>query len=418
VLAVIAAHSAGASAADTEHSMFSFNAFGTIGIVHSNEDQADFVGSVFQPDGAGYSHAWDIGPDTKLAGQVQAKFSDRFSAILQVVAQHQYDDTYTPGVEWANLKFAVTDNLDIRAGRVVLPGFMVSETRLVGYANPWIRPPQEVYSINSITSSDGGDITYRAKLGRAQNTLSGFYGNSEAKLDSGVVKATPVWGINDTVVLGDLTLRAGYVSLLIDIELKGSTLDPLYSGLTGLGNALNSFGFTTQGAQALALVEKYKLTDIALKSTTLSASYDPGNWFVMAEGTLYKGTRFFSDSKAGYVTGGYRIAKFTPYVTVSSIKTDVKNEPGISTTGLPGGFAAGATALNAGLNTSKENFAATQRSASIGLRWDFMGSADLKVQYDRLSVGDNSSGRFGNTQPGFVTGGDADIVSIAVDFVY
>lgn len=415
-LAVIAAHSAAASAADTERSIFSFNAFGTLGIVHSNEDQADFVGSVFQPDGAGYSHSWDIGPDSKLGGQVQAKFSDRFSAILQVVAQHQYDDTYTPAIEWANIKFAVTDSIDIRAGRVVLPGFLISETRNVGYSNPWVRPPLEVYSISSITSSDGADITYRAKLGRAQNTLSAFYGNSTAKLDSGKAKAKPTWGISDTLVLGDTTLRIGHVYTKIDLEL--ASLDPIFNGLTGLGNALTAFGFTAQGAQAQALVQKYSLTGLTLKNYMASVSYDPGQWFVMSEGVITKGTGFFSDSKAWYVTGGYRLGKFTPYATLADITADLELDPGISTAGLPSGLAAGAAGLNAGLNTTQKAFAATQKSASIGLRWDFASSADLKVQYERLSLGDDSNGRLGNVQPGFQSGGNVDVVSIAVDFVF
>jgi hypothetical protein len=416
-LAGIAAHSAGASAADTASSMFSFNAFGTVGIVHSNQDQADFVGNVFQPDGAGYTHTWDMGPDTKLAGQVQAKFTDRFSAILQVVVQHQYDDTYTPQVEWANIKFAVTDDIDIRAGRVVLPAFLISESRYVGYANPWLRPPQEVYTLNSITSNDGGDVTYRSKLGNASNTAQVFYGSSTAKLAfDNEMKAKYSWGVNDSLAVGDLTLRVGFVSQELDMTVR--TIAPLFNGLRTLGNNLTAFGFQPAGAKALAMAEKYKLDGMAFDNYTAGASYDPGKWFVMAEGAITKSEGLISDAKSWYVTGGYRIAKFTPYLTYGDTKSDVIVEPGIPTTGLPGAFAAGASALNAAVNNAQYQFASTQTTSSLGIRWDFMSSADLKVQYDHVDTGELSHGRFINIQPGFHNGDAGDVISIAVDFVF
>jgi len=37
--------------------MFSFNGFGTAGIVHSSDDKADFVATDFEPNGAGYTRS-------------------------------------------------------------------------------------------------------------------------------------------------------------------------------------------------------------------------------------------------------------------------------------------------------------------------------------------------------------------------
>lgn len=413
-LAGLAAHSSGASAAD----MFSFNAYGTVGVVHSSEDQADFRGTVYQPKGAGYSNGWTFNPDTKLAAQVQGKLSDKFSVIVQLVSQYQYDGTYTPQVEWANVKYSITKDIDIRAGRIVLPVFLYSESRNVGYSNPWVRAPQEIYTINSITSNDGADITYRSKLSGVSNTAQVFYGRAKAKLpgDSDV-SAKPNWGLNDTVTFDDVTLRVGYVSQ--NTELKTASLDPLFSGLTALGNGLNGFGFATAGAQALALVNTYSLKDVLIRNYTAGVSYDPGKWFVTAEGAISNLEGFFSNSKSWYVTGGYRITKFTPYLTLASTKADIVHEPGISTAGLPtGGFAEGAAGLNAGINAVQDQFAASQTTTSLGLRWDFISNAALKIQYDHISLGTNSGGRLYNQQPGFQPGGSANLISAAVDFVF
>jgi len=410
----LALGSATAGAADFGD-MFSFRGFGTLGIVHSSENQADFVGSVFQPDGAGYTNDWDLRPDTLLGGQVNAKFSDKFSAVVQAVSQHQYDKTFTPYIEWANIKYQVTQDFAVRAGRIVLPGFLISESRFVGFANPWVRPPLEVYVLSSITNSDGADAVYSFTTGSVKNAVQAHWGKSKPKLPSGTIDANSIWGINYAVEFGDAKLRAGYVSDDLDLQLAG--LDPLISGLNSLAGALRASGFSTAAAQADSMYRKYRVDETKLSILTLGASYDPGKYFVMAEGAIFNGDSILSDAKTAYVTGGYRIKAFTPYATLATLQSDRIVEPGISTTGLPGPLAAGAAGLNGGLNAALASTRASQRTAAVGLRWDFMSSADLKVQYDRIKLDDNTHGRLSNVQPGFVPG-DVDLISISVDFIF
>ena len=66
-------------------SMFSLHGFGTLGAVHADARDADFVASPFQPNGAGYSQAWAPGVDSKLGLQLSAQFTDKLSAIVQIV---------------------------------------------------------------------------------------------------------------------------------------------------------------------------------------------------------------------------------------------------------------------------------------------------------------------------------------------
>ncbi|HEY3697860.1 MAG TPA: hypothetical protein VGK97_00910 [Spongiibacteraceae bacterium] len=414
-IAFASMHSALSQADTSDQSMFSFRGFGTVGVVHSSEKGADYVGTVFQPNGAGRTHEWDMNVDSKLGAQVTATFSDKFSAVIQAVSQHQYDNSYRPLIEWANVKYQATSELSIRAGRIVLPSFLISDSRLVGYANPWIRPPEEVYFIASITNNDGADITYRSQIGDATNSLQAFYGSNTTHAPTSTVKSKPSWGLNDSVELGSLTLRAGYISSKLDLNVR--ELEPLLSGLDQFGDAAVAFGFQSAGNQAHAMADKYSLSDIQVHIYTLGANYDPGNWFVMAEVAKFDAEGFLADSKAGYVTGGYRFGKFTPYVTIAKVKSDSTTEDGISTAGLPGAFADGATSLNAGINAVLPNFPKSQKSASIGVRWDFMRSADLKVQYDRLSLEDDTTGRLTNAETGF-DGGKVNVISAAIDFVF
>ena len=96
--------------------------------------------------------------DSRVGAQLNARFSPQVSAIVQVTSEQRYDGTYRPEVEWANIKYDVTPDFSIRAGRTVLPSFMVSDYRKVGYATPWVRPPVEVYSLMPLT------CVFRGKL--------------------------------------------------------------------------------------------------------------------------------------------------------------------------------------------------------------------------------------------------------------
>ena len=408
----------GAAAADAAdiNDMFSVQGFGTSAVVHSSEDRADFVGNLFQPKGAGFSHEWDMRPDTLVAGQLAMHFSDKFSAIVQAVSQYSYDESYKPHIEWANVKYQATSALSLRAGRIVLPSFMVSETRFVGYANPWVRPPQEIYFPAAITSNDGVDATYVIATGKVRNAVQGFWGTSKSKLSAGSAKANPSWGLNYSAEFGSTKLRAGYYATKLDLDLP--TLEPIFAGLNGLGTALSAFGFQPAASQAFALADQYSLKGMQLATYSLGASYDPGQWFVTAEGSMFEGDGFLADSKAGYVTGGYRIKTFTPYITVASLESDIRFVSGISTSGLPAGLAAGAIGINAGVNTTLESFSGSQSSVSLGTRWDFMSNLALKVQYDRVNIDKGSHGQLSNMQPDYQPGGNVHLISVAVDFVF
>jgi len=383
---------------------FKFSGFGTLGVVHSDERYADFVGTIFQPNGVGYTRSTSFNPDSKLGGQVDMVFNDRFSAVLQVVSQHQHDNSFTPQIEWANVKWQATPELSVRAGRIAAPSFLISDTRNVGYAQPWVRPPVEVYGVLPITTNDGIDATWRKQFGGMTNAVQAYYGTTEAKLKTGSAESKPGWGINDTLQAGDLTLRAGYTYNETDINFPG--INTLLGGITAFTAIPGPVG-----AQARALAEKYSVKDMKLKAVSLGANYDPGQWFAMGEFVDLRGEGILADSRSWYVAGGYRFGSLTPYAVYARTRSSVANEPGIS---LPA-----AAALNAGINAALRNqFNGSQSTLSLGVRWDFAKNVALKVQADRIELGDNSSGRLANVQPAFTRGGTVNLFSTSLDFVF
>jgi predicted porin len=380
---------------------FKLSGFGTIAAAHSSERNADFITHISQPNGAGFTSATSFNPDSKVGVQGDMQFTDKLSGVVQLVSQHNWDNGYTPEVEWANVKYQATPDLALRVGRIAMPFFMYSDTRLVGYAQPWVRPPIEVYMVQPNTKSDGADVMYRAQTGSVTHNLQAFYGVNEVKTpDGGSAKGNPNWGFNDTAQMGDLTMRGAFTYSRVSIP-----------ALQGLTDALGAFSGIPGpiGAESARLASVYKANDMDFRTVAVGASYDPGSWFLTGEYLDFRGQSFAQGTQAWYISGGYRIGKFTPYATYSGSKNHTKQEAGIP---FPP-----AQPLNDALNSIINN-PNKQNTISAGLRWDFMRNVDLKAQYDHISLGEGSTGRFTNIQPAFKPGGHANIFTVSVDFVF
>jgi hypothetical protein len=383
--------------------MFSLSAFSTLGVVHSSEDRADFTAIPLQPNGAGYTHSWSPDIDSRFGAQATAQFTPQLSAMLQVISEQSYDKTYKPHIEWANVSYEPTPDLSMRLGRIVLPTFLLSDTRKVGYANPWVRPPAEFYALSPVFNSDGADASYKIHVGAAVNTLVGTFGSARFRAPGGgEFEVNRLWVIADNVEYGSLTLHIGYQASSFAYQ----TLDALFDG------------FRQFGPQGIALANKYDLDDKHAYVLTAGAMYDPGKWFVTGEWGSRNLNSAIGESTAWYLSGGYRLAKFTPYLTYAEVKVNSNtSDPGLNVSVLPPYLVGPATVLNAGLNALLGT-AAAQHTISLGSRWDVMKNIDFKMQYDHIDLGKSSAGTLVNVQSGFEPGGALDGFSIAIDFVW
>lgn len=394
-LLATALYAANASASDFEAPMFSFSGFGTLGVVHSNEDQADFTSSILKPNGAGYSRAWSADVDSLIGGQVTANFTPKLSAVLQVIAEQNYDNSYQPHVEWANIKYQFTPDFSVRAGRTVLSSLLFSDTRKVAYTYPWVRPPQEVYRLAPITASDGVDAIYQLHIGDMTNILQAHYGKSDNHLpnDAGDIKSRQSWSLAYTGEYHAVTVHINYGQSHTTLD----GLKPIFDG------------FRQFGPEGIALADKYDIDNKTISVTTIGARYDPGQWFVMGEATQLVTHSVLGKSTGWYLSGGYRLGEFTPYLTYGEATADNLSDPGL------------AAPAAAGLNTALNSILSTkpvQNTLSIGGRWDFMSNTALKLQYDHTDIGVGSSGVLSNVQPGFQSGGTVNVFSATIDFVF
>jgi hypothetical protein len=393
-----------AGADDAGASMFSLSGFGTLGVVHSSEGRADFTSTFLKPNGTGFSHAWSTDVDSRLGGQVIAHATSQLSAVVQVISEQLYDNSYRPHVEWANVKYEVTPEFNLRVGRTVLPSFMFSDTRKVGYSNPWVRPPVEVYNLVPITNSDGVDASYEFKLGAFGNRLTGTYGKSDPRLPpspGGSAHGRHLWLLSDTVEYGDATVHVAYQSAHLDIP-----------SLNGIFDALRNFG-----PQGIELANRYDLTDKMARFIGLGAQYDPGQWFALSEWGRTQYHSVLGESTAWYASGGYRWAKLTPYLTYSDVRANSNtSDPGLVLSTLPTYLVAPAIELNAGLNSFLGSIT-IQKTITLGARWDVLRNLALKLQYDHTRLGPGSPGTLINRQPDYRPGGTVNLISATIDFV-
>jgi len=381
----------------------SVSGFGTVGLVHSSETHADFTSSVLKSSGAGATRRWSADVDSRLGLQLDLALDKRWSAVLQLVSEQGLDNSYRPRVEWANVKFQATPELALRLGRVALPMFLTAEYRKVGYIYPWVRPPVEGYGALPFTSGDGIDANLRWSLGAVSNTSQVFYGHADEHLGGALhADARGLAGLANTSDWGALSVRAS----LIAGEVSANIGSRLFHAFDALGPA---------GA---TLTRTYAIDHKRVSVASIGASYDPGNWFVMAEGSRTHTRSLLGATRSVYASAGWRYNAFTPYVTWSHVRAiGPTSEPGLAPAGLPAAAAAQAAALNAGLNALLSTIP-QQASVSTGLRWDLHANAALKLQYDRVRPHGGSRGTLINLAPGFRSGATAHVASVAVDFVY
>lgn len=328
----------------------SFGGFGTVSTVRSDTDQAKFVRGI-EKNGANRSFAENV--DSNLGVQATVRFNSWLSATAQVLADN---NELTDPLAWAYVKLEPLESLSIKLGKVEMPLFMISDSRDIGYANSWVRPPNEVYSLASVEELKGGEASYTLPIASTRLVFTGYAGTSTAVVPQGT--RFNAWDVHGGEIRWEtewVTVRGGIATTQNEV---------------GAGNhdkyTFEGFGFSVDHSNIVAQSE-----------------------FVRRYDSKYK---FAADSTGWYVMGGYRFGKVLPYVSYAST---TKSEPY---------FAAYALSLN-------------QNTKAIGVRWDAFKSADLKFQFERIDPKGTSGISFTQVQPGF-GGSDVNVVSLALDFVF
>ncbi len=119
----------------------------------------------------------DFSTDSRLGLQISAKVNPDISVTGQLLAKANKDNSNVEA-DWAFVSYRVNEPLSIRAGKIKFPTFLISDYYEVGYAYPWIRPPQEVYYSNPITTLNGVDVLAKYRFSNMTLLFQPYYGVS------------------------------------------------------------------------------------------------------------------------------------------------------------------------------------------------------------------------------------------------
>jgi hypothetical protein len=356
----------GASAwADEGGIQYKVSGFGTLAATAIDKSDLQFRSSLNQSKGA--DSTIDLGVDSHLGLQGVVNFGQGLSVTGQVLSIRRRVDSaldsnrdFDIGIEWLFAQYAVTPSVDLRLGRVVLPAFMISDSRNVGYSQPWLRAPLEVYGRMPLTTMDGVQGIWRIPAGDAMISLQGGYGKSQSNISVGdtVIDSPSDWvaSVSAQIEWSDWLLRVGQVRNVVPFS------SPLLAAI-GVPEPI-----------------EYTMRD---KFTNVGLQYDNGKAIVMAEwasrdqnnlpmtqaGLSGFGPFAYQAALAGkplakermwYVGAGWRFGKWLPMVSHGNFKSE---------TSSPNDWA----------------------STSVSVRYDIASNVALKAQIGRHEAKDASS---------------------------
>lgn len=337
------------------------NGFLTTSVVMSDTDGATYN------NGAITNEARFDNPDSRLGLQFTGAINDYMDATAQLIARGRGSND-SISTDWAFVSLNANDVTQVRTGKLKLSTFLISDYIEVGYAYPWIRPPQEVYSLNPINTLVGADVLYTPVVGSAQLMIQPYFGSNRASTSiSPALAATDPANLTagenlafSVSNMGGINLVANFDVISFRLGYLATEVDQPDFGLQAQRAQFASAGLTMDWNNVVAYAE-YATRD---EDTNLEAA--------------------FPDQSAYYVTLGYRFGKFLPHITYANIDYGQDESP----------------------------LAVRQTSITGGLRYEFLDGAALKFEVQSVEPEKGEYGLFDSKVE------DAVLYGIALDVIF
>ncbi len=390
-----------------------FSGFGTLGISHVNAPE----GWAFTRDLAQARNARETRPDldSRLGLQLNYTPDPTLELVGQVIATRRSEASRdSDAIEWAFAAWRPDADWTLRAGRVNLDAFLLSDHRSVGFAYPFARPPVDFYA-QLPTSLDGADLTrvwdepngqWRAKL---------FAGQASVFVTDTVrLKVKPLIGAMVSHESDGLLLRASVFHARFDNEI------PIASMILGSLDQISAVPLPQIQSDAMELRRRSTTQGTTATYLALGARYESNDWLLSSEYTLLRANALGS-FQAGYASVGRRIGAWTLYTVASAVKSSeaaiASPQWGALIAPVAGPVLAAQAQYLADtaadfINTSR----IVQRTVSLGTRWDASPRVALKLQWDRIHVDVNGSRAWGVD----ITKADAtvNVGTVLLDFIF
>ena len=312
--------------------------------------------------------------ESNLGIQFTTDISSKMDMTVVMSARGGPAQKYNFETEWAYANYKVNDSLSLRIGKVKGPFYMVSDYKDVGYAYPWASVPEEVYSTNPIRSVNGLDLVFQKTVNDVSYLGELYYGSGT---HTSFVLPTSLTDLNAAF---SSTYKAT------------SKVDFKTHNMLGFNASASWEGISFRAGYFKTLVDAFGGKNYVGEFGGVGMTIDKNNFVVYAE-AIVRDTgpnlaMAFPDASASYITAGYRMGDYLPYVTVASI--------------------------GKGKNPSK--YAPKQTSTALGLRYELDEAASFKIEAANKkpgSYGGDSGGLFDSAITKNVT-----IVTVAVDVLF
>ncbi|MFK5913796.1 MAG: hypothetical protein QM484_05435 [Woeseiaceae bacterium] len=292
------------------------------------------------------------------------QFSSTISKELDITLVLQADggsSNYDVTAEWAYATYKFNEELSLRMGKYKGSFYMVSDYQDVGYAYPWARPPQEVYSTNPIKALSGLNLVFQTDVGNNLALLTELYVGSGTHSSKYIPSTTddPATGLatslNGQSINFDTVNTSGF-----NLSLAGD-IATFRIGYFDTDVTAAAFNITEKPGTFLGFGFNLDWKDVVIYSEYIQRDTDP---------TL---AGAFPDQNAYYVTLGYRFNKYLPYVTYASIEEGKDASP----------------------------YAQLQSSVALGLRTEITDSAALKIEILSITPEKNPLAGFNTSSSGY-----------------
>lgn len=374
---IVTAATTAALALAQQASAIEFDGFLSAGFAKHDQEDAVYLNTI--------SDEIRFDNDSKFGLQITADVAQNMQAVAQVLAAGS-DENFDLDIEWAYLDWALTDSFSLRGGKVKEPVFLISDYIEVGYAYPWIRPPQEVYTNNPINTINGMEALYQTDIAGMSFTFQPYIGtNTEA-----------VPGTNGGVQFDASNFYGAAIQLAsrsFTFQMSFLQTDVATSDLTGGGFPA---AFNAEGdAQLISAGLSWDVKNFVGYTEVVTRD--------ITDGAVNSMSALFPDQDAWYVTLGYRMGNFLPHITIANSEADPL---------------AGATQ-----SPLTPNPGVSQDSITLGVRYEINDSAAFKFEVQSIEpdLDSNSVGLFAPASglpTDFASGDTATLISASVDVIF
>ncbi|MBS0288256.1 MAG: hypothetical protein JSR17_13250 [Proteobacteria bacterium] len=373
--------------------------------------------------------------DSDVGIQITKQLREDTSVTTQLLAQAANE--WEVEAVWAFLKWEPTEHWQFRVGRVRTNPYMLSEVVDVGYAYPWVRPPEEVYSQvpSSFSNLTGADAKFKTILFKNDFSLSVFYGATSTSIhfpanlpmfselnksifDTVRLRLRDMYSFNLKYGNENFSVRAGFETTHLTIDPPGTAMQGINTVLNIMASGVPPLGIAPIG---LDYVNYFTANNVSASFGGLGYQFDWKNVVSMGEIVKRKmGTPIVGDAIGWYVMGGYHVKQFLPHITFARERMEnnkIRRFNGAINAGymtLTGSQQTldeiAAIMVNTGPNF--EGGSGSQSSVTLGLRWDVYTGIALKGEVKHVHPDNLTPGLFD-----YAPWGSANIYSLALDAV-